>query len=314
MLHQGRLLKQGIKKPSGGENLDIRQLRYFVEICRLKNFTRAAEASYISPQGISLSIQRLEEELGKKLFRRSTKEVGLTEDAEYLLPRAKQVLSVIDDCEAHFKQGEEHEETMRIPFVMGSIEEFTGDVIRQFTDKYIKIEAAERFDFQCEKEVLDGKSELAVTVGPVDGEVFDQTWLYSTKNVLIMHKDNPLAEKGPISIRDLKDVPLVALNPNMRSFKSLMNACRQEGFEPTISSFVDSVMLIFYLAEMNEAIGLTTLTLCKRMRRPDVVPVRFKDPIFDREVYVIKRKAAELTHYAGLLEKMLIAHKIAING
>lgn len=294
--------------------MDIRQLRYFVEICRFKNFTRAAEASYISPQGISLSIQRLEEELGKKLFRRSTKEVGLTEDAEYLLPRAKQVLEIIDDCESHFKQGEEHEEAIRVPFVMGSIEEFTGDVIRQFMDKYIKLDAAERFDFSCEKEVLDGESELAVTVGPVDKDIFHQVWLYSTKNVLIVHKDNPLAQMSPISVRDLKDIPIVALNPNMRSFRSLTNACRQEGFEPTIDSFVDSVMLIFYMAEMNQAAGLTTLTLCKRMRRPDVVPVLFKDPIFDREVFVIKKKDAALTHYADLLEKMLIAHKRAISG
>ncbi|MDR0817123.1 MAG: LysR family transcriptional regulator [Clostridiales Family XIII bacterium] len=294
--------------------MDIRQLRYFVEICRYKNFTRAAEACYISPQGISLSIQRLEEELGKKLFRRSTKEVGLTEDAEYLLPRAKQVIDIIDDCDAHFKQGENHEETIKVPFVMGSIEEFTGDVIRQFSDKYIKLDAMERFDFACEKSVMGGDSELAVTVGPVDDDVFDQTWLYSTKNVLIVHKDNPLASMGPISVRDLRDVPIVALNPRMRSFQSLTNACRQEGFEPTISNFVDSVMLIFYMAEMNQAVGLTTLTLCKRMRRPDVVPVLFKDPLFDREVFVIKKKSADLTHYAGLLEKMLIARRDAISG
>jgi DNA-binding transcriptional LysR family regulator len=298
----------------GGNAVDIRQLRYFVEICRYKNFTRAAEASYISPQGISLSIQRLEEELSRKLFKRSTKEVGLTEDAEYLLPRAKQVLEIIDDCEAHFKQGLEHEETIRVPFVMGSIEEFTGDIIRKFMDTFIKLDASERFDFSCEKEVLDGDAELAVTVGPVDSEIFDQTLLYSTKNVLVVHKDNPLAKLAPISVRDLRDVPIVALNPCMRSFKSLLNACRQEGFEPMITNFVDSVMLIFYLAETNEAVGLTTLTLCERMRRPDVVPVRFKDPVFDREIYVIKKKGVKLTRYAAELEKMLLARREAIGG
>jgi DNA-binding transcriptional LysR family regulator len=294
--------------------LDIRQLRYFVEICKYKNFTRAAEACYISPQGISLSIQRLEEELNRKLFNRSTKEVGLTEDAEYLLPRAKQVLEIIGDCEAHFSKGVDHEETLRIPFVMGSIEEFTGKVIQEFSDKHIKLEAVERFDFACEKEVADGEAELAVTVGPVDPAKFDSTHLYSTKNVLVAHKDNPIARMETVSVHSLKDVPIVALNPRMRSFLSLTNACRQEGFEPTIQSFVDSVMLIYYMAEMNQAVGLTTLTLCKRMRRPDVVPVPFLDPIFDREVYVIKKKGAQLTRYAALLEEMLIAHKGAIGG
>ncbi|MEI3101392.1 MAG: LysR family transcriptional regulator [Oscillospiraceae bacterium] len=52
--------------------MDIKQLEYFVEVCRYMSFTKAAANQYISQQGMSKSIKRLEEELGIALFRRSS--------------------------------------------------------------------------------------------------------------------------------------------------------------------------------------------------------------------------------------------------
>jgi DNA-binding transcriptional LysR family regulator len=288
--------------------MDIKQLKYFIAICRYKNFSRAAEECYISPQGISLSMQRLEEEIGRKLFERTTREVTITPDGEYLLPRVKQMLEILGSCEEFFNRSAEDEKSIRIPFVIGSIEEYAGQVIGEFIEQYIGIDAPVLYDYQCEDEILNGRAELAVTVGPVDPLKFDSTWLYTTKNILIAHKDHPIAHKKLIEVQDLRSLPLVALNSKMRSFKTLSAACEREGFAPAIKGFVESVMLVYYVVETNKAVGLTTLGLFERTNWPNIRHIPFKDPLFNREIYAISRKGAEIGMYHREFLKMLVAY------
>lgn len=53
--------------------MELRQLEYFAAVARLKNYTRAADEMYVSQPTISVSIQKLEEELGTKLIIRDNK-------------------------------------------------------------------------------------------------------------------------------------------------------------------------------------------------------------------------------------------------
>ena len=59
--------------------MEIRVLRYFLEVAREGNITRAAAYLHISQPTLSRQIKELEEELGKKLFVRSNYSVKLTE-------------------------------------------------------------------------------------------------------------------------------------------------------------------------------------------------------------------------------------------
>lgn len=72
--------------------MDIRQIEYFIEVCRCMSFTKAAENLYISQQGMSQSIKRLEGELGVKLFNRTSSSLELTQYAECFLPYAKELI------------------------------------------------------------------------------------------------------------------------------------------------------------------------------------------------------------------------------
>ena len=66
--------------------MEIRVLRYFLEVAREGNITRAAAYLHISQPTLSRQIKELEEELGKKLFVRSNYSVKLTEEGMLLRP------------------------------------------------------------------------------------------------------------------------------------------------------------------------------------------------------------------------------------
>ena len=72
--------------------MDIRQLEFFMAVAEERNFTRAAEVSYVTQSGMSASVRALERELGVQLFNRTSKEVTLTAAGRTFLPRARRIL------------------------------------------------------------------------------------------------------------------------------------------------------------------------------------------------------------------------------
>ena len=76
--------------------MDLYQLRYFLEVARELNFTRAAEKLFLSPPAVSRSVQLLERSLGKKLFARNKREVELTADGEFLKARVEKIFDEVE--------------------------------------------------------------------------------------------------------------------------------------------------------------------------------------------------------------------------
>lgn len=73
-------------------NLSARQLHAFLEIGRLKSFARAAEQVHLSPSGMSMLVKELEEQVGARLFDRTTRAVTLTEVGLRLQPVAERIV------------------------------------------------------------------------------------------------------------------------------------------------------------------------------------------------------------------------------
>jgi len=62
--------------------MDLRQLRVFVEVVRQQSFTLAAEQLCIAQPAVSITIRKLEEELGLTLLNRQERRVSLTAEGE----------------------------------------------------------------------------------------------------------------------------------------------------------------------------------------------------------------------------------------
>ena len=79
--------------------MDIRAIRYFMEVARELNITRAAENLHIAQPPLSRQIHQLEEELGVELFDRKKKKLQLTEVGQLLLHRGDQILTLVEKTE-----------------------------------------------------------------------------------------------------------------------------------------------------------------------------------------------------------------------
>ena len=79
--------------------LTIEALIGFVSVIDTGSFTAAANRLGQTPSGVSRTISRLESQLGMTLIKRTTRRLDLTEEGEWLLVRARKILSDLQDTE-----------------------------------------------------------------------------------------------------------------------------------------------------------------------------------------------------------------------
>ena len=82
--------------------MELRVLRYFLTVAREENITKAAELLHVSQPAVSRQLAQLENELGVKLFVRSSHHIIRTEDGQMLRRRAQEIVELAEKNAARF--------------------------------------------------------------------------------------------------------------------------------------------------------------------------------------------------------------------
>ena len=73
--------------------MNLQQLEYIVAVDRMRHFAKAAESSFVTQPTLSMMVQKLEEELGVRIFERGRKPIVPTREGEEIIRRARQILA-----------------------------------------------------------------------------------------------------------------------------------------------------------------------------------------------------------------------------
>ncbi len=192
--------------------MDIKTLRYFLVVAREGNITRASELLHITQPTLSRQIMQLEEELGAKLFKRSSHGIGLTEDGMRLKKRAQEMVLLAEKTEKEFRQ---KEDTVSGEIAIGSAEAKSvhnlAERITAFREKYPMVQydlyTANADDI---KERLDrGILDIGLLTEPVDVSKYNFIRLAKRERWgILVHRDSGLAGKEKVTPEDLLQIPL----------------------------------------------------------------------------------------------------------
>ncbi len=193
--------------------MEIRVLRYFLEIARAGNMSRAAETLHISQPTLSKQMKDLEQELGKKLFRRGSSSVSLTDEGMLLRKRAEDILEMVDKTIREFSEldnitgGEVHigcAESHQIKYLAQAIKKFKKKypLCRYHLTSGNTEQVVERLD--------RGLIDFAVIVEPPNLSRYNYLEVPEANTWgLVLRKDDPLAQKEKICVDDLTDLDLI---------------------------------------------------------------------------------------------------------
>lgn len=200
--------------------MELRTLRYFLEVARERNVTRAAANLHVSQPSLSKQLKDLERELGSRLFVRNNYGITLTDEGVRLRRRAEEIVGLVERTEQEMRGpdgamgGDVHigcgeSELMR------QIAQCAAAV--QERDPYVKfhLHSGNREDLTDRLET--GVFDFAVLVGDADPARFNALRLPGEDTWgVIMPADSVLAEHDAIRPDDLINLPLIISQQALR--------------------------------------------------------------------------------------------------
>ena len=190
--------------------MEINQIRYFLEVCNCGSISKAADKLHMSQQGLSMAIRRLESELGCDLFYRKTGGLVVTDIGLRFRGEAEEVMRhinrIYDYC-ASYSAGKTricvaitNSVIVRLP---PKLQQLLINGTKEFDVKLI-----EHYSSNCADMVCDGEAVFGIIYGEADVAKLDVTTLDMVKQVIIVNRENPLAEKDEIDLAELDNVPI----------------------------------------------------------------------------------------------------------
>lgn len=201
--------------------MELRVLRYFIEVARMQNITAAAERLHITQPTLSKQLMDLEDELGAKLFERGKRRTTLTEDGILLFQRAKEIVALADLTESAFRSTDER--------IAGDIAIGCGETegMRLLVDAMKEMRAAHpgvtfrlsSGNFEDISDRLDsGLVDFGLFVGDAAVAKYDYIKLpHSDAWGLLMRTDNALAERASVRPQDLDGLPMLCSRQAVQS-------------------------------------------------------------------------------------------------
>ncbi len=193
--------------------MELRVLRYFLEVAKEQSFTNAARQLHITQPTLSRQLAMLEEELGTILFDRNGHGVTLTEDGLLLKRRALEIINLEDKIKDEFKGDKEIVEgSVTIGCGEFTAVEILADVCRTYKEKYPKVQIRiHTATADVVHELMDkGLVDIGLFLEPTDTEGLDYIRFENTDHWIVgMRPDDPMAQKEYITKEDLKDKALI---------------------------------------------------------------------------------------------------------
>lgn len=272
--------------------MDIRYIKYFVELAKEKNFTRASNNLHISQPALSKAIKLLEYETNTKLIERNTKRFRLTKQGEVFYENAKKALDVInfeiyklEDSLTYSKKILK----LGLPPVIGAA--YFPGIIAKFQEEYpdIQIQIIEEGSNEIRQKVKDEELELGVTIIPIESKTLSTIPIAKGQVVLVVNKKHKLASKKYIDIKELKDEKFITFNEDFMMYDKTIDACKECGFEPDITLKTSQWDFIIEMISLNQGITIIPKHIVKRFKVDDIKMIPIKSPEISWDVgFILK--------------------------
>ncbi len=303
--------------------MTIVQLEYIVALDTYKNFSIAAEKCFVTQPTLSMQIQKLEEELGIKIFDRSKKPVVSTELGKEVIEMAR---SVLNGTKAIADIVNERKETIKGNLRVAIIPTLAPYLLPLFLQKFLKkydevnLKIIELTTEKIIEHLKENLVDAGIFVTPIENYSFNIIPLFYEEFVLYSSKNEKRFQSSEI-LADEIDIDQLWLLEEGHCFRSqIINICNRQKSSNERKRFqyeAGSIETLIKLVERNEGI-----TILPELAALDFKPnqlknvMRFKPPVPVREVSIVtnndfvKKKLIEtlkneiLVHLPGkLLEK-----------
>ncbi len=277
--------------------MTITQLKYVLAVAKHRNFTKAAEKTFVTQPTLSMQIQKLEDELDILIFDRSKKPIELTAVGKKIVNQAKNIVNEADrmqdvvDQEKGFIGGE-----FRLGIIPTIMPTLLPMFLKTFIVKYPKVQLIieEVATHEIITKISDGHMDGAIVATPLYMDIIKERPLYYEPFVGYIPEGHRLFNKERIESNDL-DIHDILLLEDGHCFRDgVINLCKSSKMAKDDSFQLESGSFETLIKLTHEGLGMTllpylhTLDISKDQKKY----LRFfKEPSPAREVSIIYNKS-----------------------
>lgn len=261
--------------------MELAKLRYFYEVARLGNVTRASEEIHIAQPALTKAVKQLEEELGVPLFFKKGRNIYLTQFGAYLQKRLETLLPQIDGLSVEMEQLKaEQRRTVKLNVLTAST---------AVTEAVVEYKKRHRSTiFQLIQNEAETDCDVSVCLRGTDISAlpaFKKKITLEEEIYLAVPKRSAYAEKDTIKLMDVKEEWFVHL-AGSRPFRAICDGfCASAGFVPKTSFESDSPTAVKNIIGANAGVGFWPEYTWGRVSA-DVKLLSIEQPTCQRQIVI----------------------------
>lgn len=290
-------------------NYSNRLLQAFLVLADCRQFTLAAQRCHLSQSAFSQAIARLEDELGARLFERSTRSVTLTSEGRLFLPKAQ---GLVQDFNAAVVELRNHAERRQGSVAIAALPSLSAEwlpkVMSEFRSRYPGI-TAKIFDTDTEgtlRLVRERKVDFSINAASSDEDEFDTEPLFRDRFFLVCRSDNPLALAKQVLLKKLAGADYIHSTRTGSMWRQLYPLMRNVAVRDTGIEVAYLSTLAGLIAE-GFGISIVNGVSLVYFKRTGLVAVPIADRGLAYQVQLVKSRGHGLSAAARGLRELVVA-------
>jgi DNA-binding transcriptional LysR family regulator len=288
--------------------IDFLGIEAFLGIAERGSFHGAAERLNLSQAALSHRMKRLEDDLGVKLFTRTTRQVALTPAGLELLPKVRAMMEMLSGSyEALRQQGRDSLATLTIGCLPTIATYHLPPLLKRFSQAYpeLSVHVRDVSAGQIADMVQKGEAEFGITIVSANRWDLDSKPLLREPYVLLCPIDHPLAKRPQVSWADFEGIPLIRISAQAANRMIIDDAL---GSRREFMTWRYEVQHIATAASM--VLAGVALTVVPRLAlgvagSPGLVAVPITNPGVARTVGVVTKRGIPLSEPGEMLLRLV---------
>ena len=282
--------------------MDLAELRVFLAVATERSFSRAGTKLHRTQPAISQAVRRLEEEIGERLFDRSSKDGNLTEAGRVLKEYADRILQLTEEAEISVRELRD----LHRGRVLIGVNEAAAHILLPLIDRFRAAHPAVMLDVRrvaarhVAMEVAQSHLDFGIMTFQPGERKLQSLALGADEMVLLVHPDHPFARRANVTMAEFGQQTVIAHSDPSPARERVLRLSEVRHAPINIQIALPSLEAIKRAVEMRIGVALLPRRCAlTEIARGTLVAVRVPELRLPRQVRLVYRRTGELSHAAA---------------
>lgn len=299
--------------------MDFASLQYIVSVAELKSISKAANKHYITQPAMTKCINKIEQDLGLKLFDRSIIPIRLTYAGEKYIAGIKKVLAAKEGLDREMEEIlSKKKDCIRFGIPSSRSAAWLPYILPPYLAAYpeVEVKIIEGTSTSLEKDLLSGAADVCITSLPIETGGISYEPIVEEQIMLVIAHNHPIFENKPvenirymlryIDPKKLNGQSFITLTPSQGFYHTIHQIFEKHNIHPEVVLETPNANAAYSLAAKNMGITISSVKRALNNRStPIPIFCTADDPPFSRTLVAAYKKDRELSIPAKNLVNMV---------